>query len=446
MVIGLAMGALTGLFESTISTVAAPVLEIGRQEVAKVLPVNLLSVTDLVKNFRRGTMTPEQFKDQLLRHGISEENQERALFAAKFFPGAADLVNFVVKEGFTPELIEDLTKGEPTPEKFIEEMEKLGSDKETADLYWITHYDPLGRAEFEEMFHRLNDEQLVFKQADIEALGLNQESIKFNLDDLKRMYRIKDIYPGIRDRLALLSFKPISRIDVRRLEDFDIVDSEELEFMNREIGYSPNSASQLALWTRVNNALKDIIPMVKRSELSFEDAITMLVEEGATIEGATKLINRRVKVTKKLRAVKYLNKARDEVLKRFINDPEVSVDQTKVDLMDLDYTEEEADAEIAVAIVAQHDDPIDDAEQRALIDTVRHAAGLPMKTLREKNKDVHGWNYTLDLERDEDKQVDRFLAENHKIGDKILDIQTGLQGEILAREPVFKIEVKRKSK
>jgi hypothetical protein len=444
MVIGLAMGALTGLFEAAISTVAAPVLELGRQEVAKVLPVNLPAIGELVENYRRGNIPEPHFKDQMLRHGISEENQERVLFASKFFPGAADLVTFVVKEGFTPELIADLTKGEPTPQRFIDKMIELGSDKETADLYWITHYDPLGRQEFEEMFHRLNSQQLEFKEKDIASLGLDKDSIKFELEDLKRMFRIKDIYPGLRDRLALLSFKPISRIDVRRLEDFDIVDDSELEFMNREIGYSPNSASQLAIWTRINNTLKDIKPLLQSQRISFDDAERLLIEEGATPEAAKKLINRRVKITKKLRASKFLDKAKDEVLKRFINDPDVSIPSTIKDLMDLDMTEEEADAELAIAIVAQHADPTDDAEQRALIDTVRAAAGLPEKTLREKNKDVLGWNYTLDLEREVDKQVDRFIAENHKIGAIILDVKTGIKGEVLARVPIFTKDVKTK--
>lgn len=443
MVIGLAFGALTGIFESVVRTAASPALDLAQQEVSKALPTKKAAVADIVSMVRRGKLSEAEFYERMARYAFNKEEADRVLFGAKFFPGAADLVTFVVKEGFTPEVISDLTQGEPTPEKFIDEMEKLGADKQTADLYWITHYDPLGRTEFEEMYHRLNDDQLKYKESDIKKLGLDKASIKFNLDDLKRMYRIKDIYPGLRDRMALLSFRPISRVDVRRLEDFDLIDEAELEFMNREIGYSPESSKQLAVWTRVSNTLKDLMPLLKSGGILPKDAEKILIEEGMTPEGAKKLINRRAKVTQKLRALKYLEKARDEVLKRFINDEKATVKQTKKDLMDLDLTEEEADAEIAIAIVVQHNDPADDAEQRALIDTVRAAAGMASKDLMERNKEVNGWIYTLDLEREENKQVDRFLAENHKIGDRILDVETGIYGEILARIPKFVVEPKK---
>lgn len=74
-----------------------------------------------------------------------------------------------------------------------------------------------------------------------------------------------------------------------------------------------------------------------------------------------------------------------------------------------------------------------------LINKFRTAQGLPEKPLTIRNVEILGWNYSLDLKDKDGKDVIIFLAENHKIGESILDHKiTGKTGEILRKEVVKK--------
>ena len=72
-----------------------------------------------------------------------------------------------------------------------------------------------------------------------------------------------------------------------------------------------------------------------------------------------------------------------------------------------------------------------------LINKFRTAQGLPEKPLMIRTVKVLGWNYTLDLKDNDGNDVVIFLAEQHSIGESILDFRfTGQTGEILRREAV----------
>jgi|APSaa5957512535_1039671.scaffolds.fasta_scaffold20041_2 hypothetical protein len=441
MVIGFAFSSLTGLFESAISTVAAPVLELGRQEVAKQLPVNLLNPQQLVENFRRGEMTEEVFREQLLRHGINTENQDRLLFASKFFPGAADLVRFVVKEAFSPEIVADLTKGEPVPQGFIDEMLKLGATEEIAEWFWTAHYDPLGRRDFEEMFQRLHPDMLKFREADLKDFGFSAEDIGVDQDFMKRMYRILDIYPGLRDRLLLIQYSKIPRIDIRRFEDFDILDDDELEFRNREDGRSPNDARKMVLFTKLSNRMKDLRIELRERLLTFDEAVEELIVLGAKPEAAKRLVLRIKPGAIRFRAQKLVNKAVDEILKSVANG-EIDLEIAQKGLENLGLTEKEATAEIELAFVVRAGDFRFNDEVIAVVDDVRAAAELAARPIAGDKGIIDGFKYVLELQDKTNSHVDRILQTKHNVEDTILDAVTGLNAKVITRRQINGVKLK----
>ena len=290
----------------------------------------------------RGQINDQHFFERMKRYGLNVIEASRELRAAAELPGVQDMVRFVVKEGFSPELIEDLTQGEPVPERFVTELERRGLSSFWAEVYWRTHYDEMSRGDAEEAFHRLNPTALEHKTATLERLGFTKDQIVFDEEFLTRIYKLNDIFPGLRPRMLMLSYKPIARIDVRRLEDFDFLPDEELEFRNQEIGYSPEDSKLLSTWVRINNTLKDVIPQLRRVEINFDQAMALLVEAGATVELATKIINRKKPAIKKERVAK----EKDITKVQFEDGFEFGMldrDEYKDGLLGLNYDEDEAE-------------------------------------------------------------------------------------------------------
>ena len=313
-----------------------------RQEINKVFPMFIPDVQHLLTLRHRGLIEDKDFFDMMKKQGYSDFRATQLFEVSKQLPSIQDQVKFVVKEGYSPELIADLTKGEPMPVKFGQQMKRIGVEQGADLLYWSTHYDPLGRGEFEEMFHRLNPTSLKFKQETLKKLGLKAEDVSFDLAFLKRMYRIKDVYPGLRDRLAVMSYKPITRIDVRRLEDFGFLTKEELVFRNTEIGYSPEDAELLARWTLINNALIDIRPALRRLEMSFEEAQAELIKIGATPQDALRIIERIKPTVKKARVATERDLTKGEYIKAYKKEMITRSDAASK-LLALNYDKDEAE-------------------------------------------------------------------------------------------------------
>lgn len=440
MVAGFAFGAITGIAESLVRTAASPALDLAQQEVSKLIPTKKADVTALIENFRRGEVTEEIFYERMSRFAYNKEESDRILFAAKFFPGAADLVRFVVKESFSPEIIGDLTKGEPVPEKFTEEMEKLGATKEIAEWFWTAHYDPLGRRDFEEMFQRLQPEMLEFRKGDLDALDLKAENVSVDQDFIKRMYRILDVYPALRDRLLLIQYSKIPRIDIRRFEDFDILDDDELEFRNREDGRSPTDAKKMVLFTKLSNRMKDLKIDLKERLINFDDAVEELIAIGAKPEAAERLINRIKPSVKTLRVKTLYDKFIRDILKSVIEGNQEPEDAIKA-LTRIGLTEDEAGAEVEIAFILAEGDVFGVESLDSATNTLRRAAGLVEKPITDKGKIIKGYRYIIEIENENRDQEERILQTKHEMEDTILDLVTGLNAKIISRRVINESEI-----
>ena len=73
-----------------------------------------------------------------------------------------------------------------------------------------------------------------------------------------------------------------------------------------------------------------------------------------------------------------------------------------------------------------------------LVNSFRKAQNLPLKPLRSGRKDVIVFVYTVVLENEDKTVKDITLAEEHQPGDLILDNETGFNGRITRKTPIFK--------
>lgn len=297
-----ASGAIEGLQRGVgipiLGSAFAPFDEMVAQRVNFALGVRMIDPQSAIRLWQRGEFDDLRVVFYLKVAGFSDNEITNVLQAAKPLVPPSDIITFSVKEAYTPELVKDLIGDEKTPERFIKELSKWGFGTQTAHDYWTAHYDPLGKGEFEEMLHRLHPDQLAVEIAQGAISQTDADAIKFDEAFLDRMYKLKDVYPALRPRLRHISFKSPTRIDIRRFEDFGLIDDELLTYFNRSLGYAPWVAELMTLFTKLSNALQDIKPFVQKGIWGEKEVKEALLKEGAPVETAVKLTNRMMRFAK----------------------------------------------------------------------------------------------------------------------------------------------------
>lgn len=284
---------LGGLESAGVSAATNPIMEWINQELSKIIPVKKAQVRSLILLWYHKEIDDITFYERMARYGYDKLESDREIKAAEFFPSVNDNIRLAVREADR----DDIAKLFGTDDEFnklpIAEFFKSGITEEQLKRYWRAHWELPSTQQVFEMLHRLSPQQIPFKKEDLKAIGITEDDAVTNLQTVQTYLKTADVMKYWRPRLSMISYNPITRIDIRRFEDFGIIDDEQLEFLNREIGYSPASAKLLSLWTRLANALNDIVPLLKDGSLSYDEATKLLVAEGASLETAKKLIDRK---------------------------------------------------------------------------------------------------------------------------------------------------------
>jgi len=207
--------------------------------------------------------------------------------ATRAYPSITDIVRFAVREVYTPEIRAKYGLDEDLPEIFLTEAKKLGLDEEQARNYWAAKWVLPSVELGYEMLHR----------------GVIDE------DELKILLRVQDIMPYWRDKLIKISYRPYTRVDVRRMYRIGVLSRDEVKRAYLDIGYDDEKAERM---TEFTVAWADEEPrtlsrtMIERAysagEISRETAILLLQKLGYDKENAELII--RLKELKELEEVR----------------------------------------------------------------------------------------------------------------------------------------------
>jgi len=169
---------------------------------------------------------PDYFDD--LRHqGWTEDRIELLKKVTEYFPSPNDLIRFAVREVYTPEIIEKYGMMEDLPPKFLEEAKKAGLPEEQAKNYWAAHWVLPSLGQGYEMLHR----RLISE------------------DDLMTLMRTQDIMPYWRDKLMAISYRPLTRVDVRRMHKLGVLDRNGVKNAYLDLGYNEEKAEMMTEFT-----------------------------------------------------------------------------------------------------------------------------------------------------------------------------------------------------
>jgi len=142
-------------------------------------------------------------------------------------PPVADIITMAVREAFTPEIAARFGQYQDLPPEFVEAVQKKGLSKEWAERYWAAHWSLPSPQQGFEMLHR----------------GI------IGRDDLYMLMRALDIMPYWRDKLIEMAYRPLSRVDVRRMYGLGTLDESGIMKAYRDLGYNDFNADKMTDFT-----------------------------------------------------------------------------------------------------------------------------------------------------------------------------------------------------
>jgi hypothetical protein len=219
----------------------------------------------------RGLSAGENLTDRFQDLGYNPKDAE-ALADLKFYiPPPQDLITMAVRDVFNPEVVAEFEQDEDFPEDFEYWAAQQGISSDWAHKYWQAHWVlPSIQMAFEMLHRRIIDEP-----------------------KLRQLMAAQDIIPGWRDELIAISYRPYTRVDIRRMHDVGVLNEAEVYEAYQDIGYNDEKARTLTDFTIALNSddPDDIEPLdgLTRSSIiaAYKDGIidrptadSLLVDEG----------------------------------------------------------------------------------------------------------------------------------------------------------------------
>lgn len=166
-------------------------------------------------------------EDELRKTGVHPNYFDVYKTLAFPIPPVNDIITMAVREAFTPEIASRFGQYEGMPTEYVEAVKKKGISKDWAERYWAAHWSLPSIQQGFGMLHR----------------GIIGQA------DLTLLMRALDIMPFWRDKLMQLSFKPLTRVDVRRMHLLGTIDDAGVKRAYLDLGYNDYNAGRMADFT-----------------------------------------------------------------------------------------------------------------------------------------------------------------------------------------------------
>ena len=231
---------------------------------------------DVKRLYWRKLIDLETAKKELARSGMTPDRIALLVETWTVIPSIQDLLFMVAKEAFEPDQIAIFGLGAEFPNEQVEWMEKQGLSREWALRFWYAHWNPPSLQMGFEMLHRgfLDDE------------GINA------------LFRVHEIPPYFRERLKGIAYRPLTRVDVRRIYRAGKMNIDQVKRSYLDLGYNDENAQIMTDWTESEYGQEE--KSLTRSQiesayadgiLSEPDAITLLVQVGYNPDQAQWITN-----------------------------------------------------------------------------------------------------------------------------------------------------------
>jgi len=214
--------------------------------------------------YMRKIYTSDEMYKRMRELGYTDTRTAEIIQTWQLYPGPQDLFAMVAHEAFEPDIYKAIGLDQEFPSEQIPWLEAQGISKEWAMKYWISHWEQPSLEMGFEMLHR----------------GI------INRQELDLLFRIVEIPQYWRDKLMAITYNPYTRVDVRRMHELGVVDTQELVQAYQDLGYDGEKAVKMAEFTIRYNAEGDnkltrsaILSSYHDDLISRSDALDMLTSQ-----------------------------------------------------------------------------------------------------------------------------------------------------------------------
>lgn len=233
----------------------------------------------------RKIIPPDEGRKMLHALGFGKESDREAILLSRFIlPSVSDLIRFSVREVWQPDVVSRFKYDEEFPPEFQFWMERQGlgwtppegdrppnqtEDVSWPEAYWRAHWQVLSPQQAMVAVHRLRPKEPGSEESRIEGVP------SFTQDDFDRIMKVADFSPKMREWLRGLVFRPLTRVDVRRMGRIGVLEGEELTSAYQDLGYSRQDAERMTEFTDRQNFLTANRSAITRSSTQLREALEL---------------------------------------------------------------------------------------------------------------------------------------------------------------------------
>lgn len=217
------------------------------------------NIGDVFAMVNRGWMTADEGIRNIRASGIRDlEQAERMLKMRLFVPSPSDAIRFAVREVWNEDVVRRFGYDDAFPAAFGYWASKSGLDYDVraafpdagssgsipwSQAFWRAHWEVPSPTQAYSMLHRLRPNR-IGQWAD------SLPSLKpFTIQEASDLLGVADYAPGVRDWLLAISYHPLTRTDVRRMNRLGVIEGEELTESFMDLGYNRADAEKLRKFT-----------------------------------------------------------------------------------------------------------------------------------------------------------------------------------------------------
>jgi hypothetical protein len=177
--------------------------------------------------FLREQITEHEHDALLVNLGWSPQAIEAHKVGYRIIPGPSDLIRMAVKEAFRDDFAESWGTDEDFPEEFATWFRRAGGTDFWAQKLWRAHWELPSLTMGFEMLHRgvIDRKQLAF------------------------LMRAQDVMPGWREPLLNISYRPYTRVDVRRMYGIGVLGRSDVKRAYLDLGFNEEKAENMTEFT-----------------------------------------------------------------------------------------------------------------------------------------------------------------------------------------------------
>lgn len=191
----------------------------------------LIPIDQLRALYLRGDISEFIHDMHFMKHGYDGNDMVEMKKLYQVLPPIQDLIRMMVREVFNPEIAERFGQFDNYPEIMTDLAKQQGLSEYWAKNYWAAHWDLPSVTQGFEMLHR----RII------------------NEDELDILMQALDIMPRWRDKLKEMSYRPLTRVDVRRMHDMGILNRQQVKNSYRDLGYDEQNAEYMTRFTEQYN-------------------------------------------------------------------------------------------------------------------------------------------------------------------------------------------------